>query len=97
MLPAEVNGMTEASVPLDELSLSITQNAAILTQYLEANQLPQPTFERDGPSTIIPSDAPPKIQQARQSLIAAALEMSQLAAGPDDFLPNLATGVRFSS
>ncbi|KAF2204077.1 sterigmatocystin 8-O-methyltransferase [Delitschia confertaspora ATCC 74209] len=102
MSSKQINGqsnghVSETTFPLEELSWSITKNASIVSQYLRGNHLPQPSFDSDGPSTVIPGDAPQNIHQARQALIAAALEISQLAIGPSEFLPNLATGFQYIS
>ena len=78
---------------LDELSSTISKNANVLSQYLASNGLPQPSFRSDGPSTVLPSSSPENIQQARQDLISASLNILHLAIGPSEFLPNLATGV----
>lgn len=94
MSPETPNGVSETIFPLDELSKTISRNASIVSQYLEASHLPQPSLNSDGPSTVLPSGSPQSIQQARQNLIAASLEILQLAIGPSEFLPNLATGVR---
>lgn len=75
------------------LSSSITKDAGILTQYLHTSQRPQPSFDDVGPSRVIPRDAPQDVANAQQSLIAAALDVVKLAAGPSEFLPNLAIGV----
>jgi hypothetical protein len=87
----------DAAFPLEELSWTITKNASIVSQYLGSNGLPQPSFNSDGPETVLPGDSPQAIQQARQKLIAASLELYQLAVGPSEFLPNLATGVHLPS
>lgn len=94
MSPGELNGGL-GTFPLEELSWKITKNASLVSQYLGAHCLPQPSFDSDGPSTIVPGDSPQHIRQAQQDLVAAALEMLQLAIGPSEFLPNLATGVRY--
>lgn len=86
-------GTSQGTFPLEALSSVISKNASVVSQYLHTNHLPQPSRESDGPSTILPSDAPQDVQQARQRLIAASLETLQLAIGPSEFLPNLATGV----
>ena len=88
------NGVSETAFPLEKLSWTITKNASIVSQYLGTNHIPQPSLDYDGPSTVVPSDSPHYIQQARQNLLAACLELLQLATGPSEFLPNLATGVR---
>ena len=94
MSPQQPNGVSETAFPLEKLSWTITKNASILSQYLEMNHLPQPSLDCDGPSTVLLSGSPHNIQQARQNLLAASLELLQLATGPSEFLPNLATGVR---
>lgn len=94
MSPEQPNGVSETAFPLEELSWTITKNASIVSQYLEANHIPQPSLDSDGPRTVVPGGSPQNIQQARQNLIAASLELLQLATGPSEFLPNLATGVR---
>lgn len=86
------NGL-EASFPLEELSWSITKNASVVSQYLGARNLPQPSFESDGPSNILSSETPQHIRQSLQHLASASLELTQLAIGPSGFLPNLATNV----
>ena len=94
MSPELPNGVSDTILPLEELSRTITKNASIVSQYLRANHLLQPSCNSDGPSTVLPSGSPQSIQRARQNLIAASLEILQLAIGPSEFLPNLATGVR---
>ncbi|KAB8801880.1 hypothetical protein FH972_026702 [Carpinus fangiana] len=93
MSAQQPNGVSKKAHPLQALSGTISENASVVSQYLDANSLPQPSFEKDGPSTIIPNGAPRDIQDAQQSLIAASLELFQLAIGPSEFLPNLATGI----
>lgn len=96
-MPLEQLGdVSESALPLEELSRTITKNASIVSQHLTANHFPQPSLNRDGPSTVVPDESPQSIKQARQNLIAASLETLQLAIGPSEFLPNLATGVRLS-
>ncbi|KAJ8106918.1 hypothetical protein OPT61_g9221 [Boeremia exigua] len=90
------NGASE-DLPLERLSSVITENASIVSGYLATNHLPQPSFKADGPSVIVPATAPPNVQVARQKLLSASLELLQLATGPSDFLPNLATGFQYLS
>lgn len=87
-----VNGF-EPRLPLEELSQKITRNASAVSQYLKAASLPQPSFEYDGPSNVVPGEAPQDIRQAQRELISASLEMLHLAIGPSEFVPNLATNV----
>jgi 6-hydroxytryprostatin B O-methyltransferase len=94
----QTNGVSKSrpgtASSLSNLSITIFENVNIVNQYLHENHLPQPTFEGSGPSTVLPVGSPQNVQQARQKLIAASLELAQLAIGPSEFLPNLATGVR---
>jgi 6-hydroxytryprostatin B O-methyltransferase len=98
MAPEQPNGVSvsETALPLDILSGEISKNVRSVSRYLAEQRLPQPSFESDGPSAVLPAGAPQSVQQARQSLIAACLELFHLAVGPSEFLPNMATGVRQS-
>lgn len=84
-----------SSFTLEDLAWKCTKNAIAVSQYLSANDLPQPSHEADGPSRTLPRGAPPTIQKARQSLMDAALQLFQLAAGPNEFVPNLAPGIQY--
>lgn len=81
------------SFPLEELSWEITKHASVVSQYLAAHNLPQPSVGSDGPSTTVPVDAPVHIRRSLQNLLSASLEIFQLALGPSEFVSNLATGV----
>ena len=81
--------------PLEELAWKCTKNAIAVSQYLSTHDLPQPSHAPDGPSSTLPKNAPPSIQRARQSLMDAALQLFQLAAGPSEFIPNLAPGFQY--
>lgn len=96
MSSKQVNGVSKTPSQLDELSAIITRNASVVSEHLKANNLPQPSFNSDGPSIVIPRDSPQNVVKAQQELIAAALQVSQLAMGPSEFLPNLALGVSFA-
>ncbi|KAI0123645.1 sterigmatocystin 8-O-methyltransferase [Xylariales sp. AK1849] len=84
-----------SSFPLEELAWKCTKNAIAVSQYLSAHNLPQPSHEPDGPSSTLPKDAPQSLQRARQSLMDSALQLFQLAAGPSEFIPNLAPGFQY--
>jgi len=68
------NGISE-KLPLEQLSSAISESAGIVSRYLATNHLPQPSFEADGPSVIVPVNAPPNVQLERQKLLAASLEL----------------------
>ncbi|KAF7546524.1 hypothetical protein G7Z17_g8369 [Cylindrodendrum hubeiense] len=84
-----------SSFLLEELAWKCTKNAIAVSQYLSAHELPQPSHEPDGPSSTLPKDAPPNVQRARQSLMDSALQLFQLAAGPSEFITNLAPGFQY--
>ncbi|KAI9654521.1 MAG: hypothetical protein M1821_006611 [Bathelium mastoideum] len=93
----QIKGNFETRLPLEELSRTTTKDTSIVSQYLRANHIPQPSLNSDGPGIVIPRGSPQNVQHARQSLIAACLELLQLAIGPSEFLPNLATGFQYIS
>ncbi|KAI1153171.1 sterigmatocystin 8-O-methyltransferase [Nemania diffusa] len=88
---------SKTPLPLEDLSFEITRNAVLVSQYLHSGGFPQPSHEADGPSSTIPRDSPQNIREARQNLIEASLKMFQLALGPTEYLPNLATGFQYLS
>ncbi|RAO67445.1 uncharacterized protein BHQ10_003457 [Talaromyces amestolkiae] len=89
--------MSESAFSLEKLSHEITDNAKIVSHYLDSQNLPQPSFRSDGPSTVLPKGSPQAIHEARENLITASLEILQLAIGPSEFLPHLATGFQYIS
>lgn len=93
MANMQMENMSEPGFSLEELSHAITDNARIVSEYLTSQNLPQPSFRSDGPSTVVPKGFPQRIHEAREKLIAKSLEILQLAIGPSEFLPHLATGV----
>lgn len=93
-LPPPVQPLS-TSFPLEDLAWKCTRNAVIVSQYLSSEKLPQPSHAAEGPSRTLPEDAPENAQRARQSLMDAALQLFQLAAGPKEFIPNLAPGFQY--
>lgn len=83
------------SFPLENLAWECTRNAVVVSQYLSSEQLPQPSHEPDGPVRTLPKDAPYNIRKAQQKLMDATLQLFQLAAGPSEFIPNLAPGFQY--
>ncbi|OGM43332.1 hypothetical protein ABOM_008734 [Aspergillus bombycis] len=84
-----------ASFPLERLSWQMTKNASIISQFLHAHELPQPSTAQDGPVEVLPASCPQSIRQARQNLIEDALKLFQLAIGPSEFLSHLSTGYQY--
>ncbi|KAL9044433.1 MAG: hypothetical protein Q9214_002428 [Letrouitia sp. 1 TL-2023] len=75
---------------VDEISLA----AATITTYCTSNPLLQPNSQPGQQSVLIPLSAPPKVQDARQRLIASAARIQQVVTEPTEYLPNLAIHVR---
>ncbi|KUI72390.1 6-hydroxytryprostatin B O-methyltransferase [Cytospora mali] len=92
---AKLTPAAASPFPLEDLAWKCTKNAIAVSQYLSAHDLPQPSHEADGPSRTLPKDAPQIVQKARQSLMDSALQLFQLAAGPIEFIPNLAPGFQY--
>lgn len=65
-----------------ELAEEVTKQSSIIKTQLDANSLPYPSFEASASHVLPPL---PEIQQARLSLIDAAIKLTQLAIGPDEF------------
>lgn len=87
--------MAEFNPTLKVLAETISQTAKAITSYLDAHDIPTPSFAEDSP-TDYPSV--PEVQGPRLKLIEALSDMMLLAMGPTDFcfmkpiyvgLPNL--------
>lgn len=81
----------------DEYTLSSLQQYAkeaaaaadVISNYCSMQGLPQPSFDASAPSINIPDTAPVAVHDARQSLIASAVRLQQLATEPAEYLPNI--------
>ncbi|OJJ51096.1 hypothetical protein ASPZODRAFT_57439 [Penicilliopsis zonata CBS 506.65] len=71
------------------LADQVSVNAATLTAFLQSENLPTPSFERDAPIVVLPASAPAHVKAARQALIEAAFKTFQLAVGPSEYIINL--------
>lgn len=84
-----------SNVPLlQDLGDRIATDATTVSQYLQEGGLPLPSFQPGAPPMVLPVPSPVVVQEARQRLISAALELFHLASGPGEFLPHLITNVR---
>lgn len=63
------------------LAQLISSKTSVIDDYLQRNNLPQPTFDIDGPLDPI-KDATDEIQNAKINVIEAAIELRQLLEGP---------------
>ncbi|KAI3340507.1 O-methyltransferase [Ustulina deusta] len=77
--------------PLELLVQDLAKQTVRLTDYLRANKLPEPSFERDAPIINLSPQAPAEIQMAKEMLLDNALQIFQLVAGPGDYLDNVMT------
>ncbi|KAI2615091.1 S-adenosyl-L-methionine-dependent methyltransferase [Hypoxylon sp. NC1633] len=69
-----------------ELATRIAANTSKVSDYLAANNLPQPSFELDNPPYgAVPNDAP-DIEALRQSVIEDTAELRHLMLGTRDYL-----------
>jgi 6-hydroxytryprostatin B O-methyltransferase len=66
---------TSERLPFKTLSSANSKSADVVSGHLATNYLPQPSFEADGPSVIVPVNASPNAQFAKQKLLAASLEL----------------------
>jgi hypothetical protein len=80
-----------ASSRIQLLADEIGKSTALVDQYLQDNQLPQPSFEPEAPTNAF-GNAPSEIQEARDRVIEASIELQQLLAGNFNLL---APTVRF--
>lgn len=76
--------MNTAAEDLEKLAETCLATAKTIKQYLNDNGLPQMSFDQNGPP-FFPATAPPEVQFARLNLRAAAQQLADLAAGPDEF------------
>ncbi|MCJ1369856.1 hypothetical protein MMC20_001068 [Loxospora ochrophaea] len=72
---------------LEELAAQISESAKAISTYCAENKHPQRSFERDSPSTLLPSkDVPQDLQSAQQSLLEAAARIQFLATDANNAL-----------
>ncbi|KAJ8115385.1 hypothetical protein ONZ43_g4675 [Nemania bipapillata] len=80
---------------LEILVQDLAKQTVRLTDYFQANKLPEPSFERDAPIINLSPQAPAEIQLAREKLQDNALQIFQLVAGPGEYLQNVITGYHY--
>lgn len=68
-----------------ELATRIASNTSKVSDYLAANNLPQPSFELDTPPSPVPRDAV-EIESLRQAVLRDTAELRSLMLGPRDSL-----------
>ena len=78
---ASTNGHHASEIA--ELTETIASNTTIVNEYLEANKLPQPSFDEDGPVNFQLS---PEVEKARLAALDASTQLSDLLRGPVECL-----------
>ncbi|KAK4149314.1 S-adenosyl-L-methionine-dependent methyltransferase [Chaetomidium leptoderma] len=89
------NGPVAGSSPLELLVRDLNKQTKTFADYLRANGVPEPSFERDAPIINLSPQAPEEIQVAREKLLDNALQIFQLVAGPGEYLQNVITGYHY--
>ncbi|RMJ29050.1 o-methyltransferase [Aspergillus sp. HF37] len=85
-----------AAVPaMDTLTGQLTNDVGLFNGYLDDARHPRPSYDRDAPPNSLPDDAPEHVQLARERIMANALQLFNLAAGPSEILNNLSTGYHY--
>jgi len=74
---------------LGTLAAAIASNTAIVNAYLQQNGYAEPSFSVDT-LAVFPSEAPAAVHLARSNLVAAARDMSFLAAWPREAVRDVA-------
>ncbi|KAM0187016.1 hypothetical protein ACHAPA_011850 [Fusarium lateritium] len=80
---------------MEELTKRLAGEVQSLEKLLRLGGHQVPSFNRDTPPTVVPSDAPESAHLAREHIMDYALQIFQLAAGPSDYLANLQTGYHY--
>lgn len=66
-----------------ELTTIISVNTAKIDRYISENNLPQPSFDVNGPASLtLPQD----LQDIREDVLNASLELSELLLGPKEVI-----------
>jgi coenzyme F420-reducing hydrogenase alpha subunit len=90
--PVLYPSMATETLVLDLLLEEVSREGQKVSSFLNAQSYYQPSF-RPGGLGEYPSDLPDDIQQARQHLRNAAKAVYQLAAGPAEYVKELASNV----
>lgn len=86
-----------AAVPfVVELASRIALNTSRVSEYLAANDHPQPSFHLDAPPCPVPRDAQ-EIEALRQAVLRDTAELRDLMLGPRDYLRSSGFKVSFIS
>lgn len=81
--------MAPASL-IAELSKRISDNTAIVDDYLNANNLPQPSFAADGPPALQIPPSETRVLAAQDAVVADSQRLHNLMKGPTEMLMGIA-------
>lgn len=79
---------------LVSLALKIANQTKIVDNYLQTSGNLYPTFEADGPTSF--PKLPDEVQQARQNVLEATMELRDLMMGPAEMITSMAWDVSIS-
>jgi hypothetical protein len=77
---------TLEDISLTSLAESITSNVKIITDILNGQKLPHPTFSPSGPLHYTGGADDAQLQEARTKLLTSTWLLEQLATGPQDYI-----------
>ncbi|KAK8015638.1 hypothetical protein PG991_008526 [Apiospora marii] len=83
------------SSPMEDLTKRLASNVEALIDYIRSTGGVQPSFDRSCPTSVIPQDAPPEAQMARERIMDQCLKLLQLATGPSDYMINMQTNYQY--
>jgi hypothetical protein len=64
---------------ISELASIISENTATFEEYLQAHNIPTPSFDKETPFTL---ELPQRIHQAQDTVLEASIELQALVGGP---------------
>lgn len=68
-----------------KLASTVAEQAGRLVAYIEENNLPNPSFDADGPASL-PIPHASELRAAQQALYSSAQDLAILAIGPVEYL-----------
>lgn len=74
-----------ATSRIAELASQVQESVTALDTYMRTNGLPTPSFDEDGPEELGLNDSI-EAKNARETALAATLELHELLLGPGDLL-----------
>ncbi|KAK8092053.1 sterigmatocystin 8-O-methyltransferase [Apiospora hydei] len=83
------------SSPMEDLTRNLASDVEALSEYIRSTGGVQPSFDKSCPASVIPDDAPPEAQMARERIMDQCLKLLQLATGPSDYMINIQTNYQY--